>query len=90
MKLVERHLQKCELKWIVVKTRELIMWNCVRLLVLYCCDSPEGKDMSAVRYSVTLKSLCARCMFTSEDIIIDKMPDYRSVRHTNMVKSRLL
>lgn len=41
-------LQKCELESVAVKTKRVPEWKCVLLLVFYCCDIPEAKDISAV------------------------------------------
>lgn len=35
--------------------REILEWECVLLLVWYCCDVPEAKDMRAGRHGVALK-----------------------------------
>lgn len=39
-------LQGCELKGTFVKTRELVEWKCVPLLVTYYWDTFKGEDMS--------------------------------------------
>lgn len=47
LKVVVRPLQECKLKAFVVKPGEVKKWRCVPQLVLYCCDIPNGMNMSA-------------------------------------------
>lgn len=42
---------------------------CIPRLVSYCCDIPEGKDMSSVLHGVTTKHPCVRCMVTGDGIV---------------------
>lgn len=40
--------QECTIKWLFVKSRQLVGCKFVSLLVSYCYDIPDGKDMSEV------------------------------------------
>lgn len=46
--VVMKSLQEVELKWFALKSIELVSWNCISLLLLYCRVIPDDKDMSAV------------------------------------------
>lgn len=54
-KVVVRPLQEYELSAFLVKTRELVGWKCLPLVVSHCCNFMEGMDMSAVRHGVAVK-----------------------------------
>lgn len=41
-KVLVGYLEGFELKELLVKTRELVEWKCMLLLVSYCCDIHEG------------------------------------------------
>ena len=50
-----------------------IPWNsctftCFPMLMSYCCDIPEAKDMSACLHNITTKCPCHRCMVKLSDI----------------------
>lgn len=36
------HPHKCEQRWLVVHTRELLLWKCIPLLVSSCCDIKDA------------------------------------------------
>lgn len=42
-------------------------WKCHPALVSYCCDLPEGKDMSGVKHGATMYP-CIRCLTSKHDI----------------------
>lgn len=62
-------LQKYELSRLVIKTKKLAEWWCVRLLVPKCCKIPKDKYLSTVRHCVVVNGLFVRCMVTEKDII---------------------
>lgn len=82
-------MQKCELRRFVVNDRELVGCRSVLLLVLYCCNIHETKDLSAVGRFVAVKRLRVRCTVNEEDIINGEMSAGRSVRKTTMITIRL-
>lgn len=86
MKMVVWPLEKYERSGFQVKTREGLEWKCVPLLVSYCCDISEGKDISAVRHGVAVRRPCVRCMVTGEDIIAGRRSDIRSMEDTRRVR----
>lgn len=55
MKLVVGPLQEGELKGFIVKTRELVEWKWVRLLVSYCYNTPKGEDILSVRHGIAVR-----------------------------------
>lgn len=58
MEIVVGPWQECELKKVFVNTRELVRWNCVSLLVSYCCDIAQNKVRSRLSHSVSVKWPC--------------------------------
>lgn len=86
MKMVVWPLKRYERSGFNVKTREGVEWRCVPLLVSYCCDIPEGKDISGVRHGVAVRRPCVRCMVTGEDIIAGRRSDIRSMEDTRRVR----
>lgn len=42
-------------------------WKCHTALILYCCGSPEEKDMFGVKHGVTMYS-CIRYLTSMNDI----------------------
>lgn len=52
MEAVVRPMQECELKGFGVKTRQTVKWMSVLLAVSYCCNLPQGKNISAVQQGV--------------------------------------
>lgn len=58
MKVGVRPLQIRELKKVAVMKRERGAWNCMPLLVFYCCDISENNIMSSVRHSDAVKTKC--------------------------------
>lgn len=73
-----------------VKTRGLVKWKFVSLLVSYCYYISEGKDVSAVFQGCEVKRPCDRCAVTKEDFISGEMAGVRSVRETKLIMSRFL
>lgn len=49
-----RYLHRKRAKQPVVKTRELISWK-VDLMVSYCCDIPDNRDMLLFTHSIVVK-----------------------------------
>lgn len=45
-------MNKCQLMRSVINAKELVVWRCVSLRVLYCFDIPEANGISVVRYGV--------------------------------------
>lgn len=62
-------LQRRELKRFFVKTRELVEWRYVPLLVSHCCDISDSKDMTAVRHDVALRRPSVSSAVVVESII---------------------
>lgn len=90
MNVMVEPLQNFELTGFFVKTSKSVQWKCVLLLVSYCFDVPESKNMSAVRYGVVVKRSCVGYMLTGDDIIGDEMAGERSVWETEMIRSHFL
>lgn len=85
-----RELQECKLKGFLLKESESLQKKCFRLLVPYCCDFPEGKDMSDMQRGVAVKKACVGCVVTRDDIISSRMATERSVKDTIMVRWRCI
>lgn len=83
-------LHECDLQGFFVKARELVKWKCVPLLISYCCDSPEGREVSGARHDVALNRPYVKRIVTAEDIINGWMAHDRSVKETRMVRRSLL
>lgn len=54
MKLVVGPAPECEVKGFFGKSRELVEYKCVLLLVSYSCHICSGEDMSAVQLDVAM------------------------------------
>ena len=52
-----------------VCTKKNITWNCFPVIVSYCCDIPESKDMSGVLHNFTPTRPCVRCLGTSSQFM---------------------
>lgn len=48
-------------------TRNEMTWNCFPVIISYCCDIPESKDMSGVLHNFTPRRPCVRCLGTCKD-----------------------
>lgn len=81
-------LQECELRKLLVKTRELVECRCMLLLMAYWCGILIAKDIQALQHGVVVKKHCVGCMVSEEDIVRDKMDGVRFVRKTMMIRSR--
>lgn len=81
------NLQKWELSRFVVNALELSEWKCIPLLVLYCCDSAEANDITAVRHSGAVRSFSVICMLTEADILNGDVTVVRSVKSAAMIKA---
>lgn len=68
----------------------MVEWKCVPLLVTYCCDIHENKDMSAARHRVSVKRPFLRCMVSGKDIIGNQMAGERSLKKNIVVRSRCM
>lgn len=44
------------------------VWNCHPVIALYCCDIPEGKDMSGVQHGGRVCP-CVRCLIKKSDFL---------------------
>lgn len=80
-------LQNCELRTFFLNTRELAEWRCIQLLVLYCCNILEARDMSEMLHSFAVKRPCVRCVVIGEGINSGLMTGERSVRGSKMIRS---
>lgn len=60
------------------------------LLVLYCCDVLESKDVSAVRQGFAVKIPSLECTVTGNDIISSEMNYERFASKTKMTRSHFL
>lgn len=87
MEVVLGLLQNCELKAFVINSRELVEWTRVPVLLLYCFDIPEIKDVSAVRHNVVVKRHFVRCIVSEENIISGEKVGERSIKDTKMIRS---
>lgn len=89
IKLVTGPLQKFEVKGIFVKTRELVEWNCVPLVVSFCCDITEDLDISEVQHSLEVGWSCVSCMVTRENNISSYIAYERLLRYAKINTSSL-
>lgn len=48
LKIVVDALQKCEMRKFILKARKLVKWRYIPIVISYCSDVPEEKDMSAL------------------------------------------
>lgn len=90
IKVVLEPLQYFVLKQFVVKSRELSKWMYIPAMVLYCCDIPESKDTSVVRYSVMVKRQFVTIMVTTQDITSGQVANVRKLIETKMIRGSLL
>lgn len=88
MKILVRPLLKGELRLFLVKTRKLVGWRSVPLLMLHCCGIREAEDLLVMFHGVAVKGPCGRCKDTEEDMISRELADERSMRVTEMIRSR--
>lgn len=51
-----------------VKREENVGKNCYSIVILYCCDIPEGKNLTCVKHSTAVKRTCPICLATIVDI----------------------
>lgn len=79
-------LQEGELIRLVLKTRDLVEFNCVPLLILYCCDIVEGKDRLAEQHGVMAQRPCLEDIMTVDHIFSFQMAAERSLRGTKMAR----
>ena len=56
--------------------------KCFPLLVSYCCDIPEAKDMSAVKHNLSTSFPCHRCLVSLDDIKSLTMAEKRCFSET--------
>lgn len=93
LRIVHEHLnevggppQKCELKDFIVKTIVMAEGKCVPLLVSYCLDIVDCRDMSRVQHGVAEKLLSFRYMVTGKDVISTQIAYVKLLRDTKMVR----
>lgn len=61
VRVVVGPLQECELKGFLMRTRELVEWKCITLLVSYCYVIPEAEYMLVLRHDVAVMRPCFTC-----------------------------
>lgn len=83
-------MQKFKLKGYVLKSRDFVQWKCVFMLVSYCCDIPDSKEISAELRGVAVRSPCDKCMLTGEDVTSGEIGYKRSVKDTKIIRSRYI
>lgn len=88
IKVVVEPLQKFELRKFTEKSRMLLEWKSVPLLLSNSFEILETKDMSAVRHSLSVNRLFSRCIVAGANFISIEMASERSVRETNMRRNR--
>lgn len=59
-------------------------WKCHPTLISYCCDIPEGKDMSGVKHGATTCP-CICCLTTQEEILDLTLGINRKAHEMDMV-----
>lgn len=80
-------LQKYDSRGFLAKTRELLEWMCVLLLVSYWCDIPGAEEMSAASHGVAVTRLCVTFMVTGDDIIRNGISSEKFIRETKMIEN---
>lgn len=60
------------------------------LLVLFCCEIPRGKYMSAVQHGVAAKRLFVRYMVTGEDINCGPVTEERLLTNKTLTRSSFI
>lgn len=58
------------------------VWNCISLILSYCRDVPEGKDISAVKHVLTVQQSCLRSVTTLTGIWALRNPHPRCFLQT--------
>ena len=66
MLLIFKPLLNARLKGFEAFFGNVDRWNIFPILVSYCCDIPECKDMSAVKHGLSCQMPCVRCMIPSD------------------------
>lgn len=55
------------------------------MLVSYCCDIPEGKDVSSVKQGLLVRNPCARRLAELDDVKGFSMTEYCTIQNTELV-----
>lgn len=44
------------------------IWNLFPIIVSYCCNIPEGKDMLCAKHAISVMRPCVKCPTSKDDI----------------------
>ena len=66
-KILEQLVKTAENGFNIVKAT--CTYCCFPLLISYCCDIPEAKDMTAVKHNLNTPSPCHNCLVSLDDIL---------------------
>jgi len=69
---------KCE-------TKDGRKYYCHPIICSYCCDIPEGKDLSGIRHNTNTKYPCIRCLSSLNDIRNNRTGKERTVEQMNVI-----
>ena len=62
---------------------------CFPLLISYCCDVPEGKDMGAVKHNLNTPYPCHVCLVSLDDIIDLETAPRRAFTETESIRQKV-
>lgn len=83
-------LRKSEQKGFVVKTRKLVQWKRLWLLVTYCCDILDNEDMPEVQQGIAVKRPCAKIMLTEKNIMSGLIASEKSLKDYTVTRRRYI
>ena len=70
-------------------TRSKRTVRCHPVIVSYCCDLPEAKDVSGIRHGMKHQHPCIRCLSTPEEMKIRRTHEKRTIAGTYVVREEV-
>ena len=89
MKAILKDVTESSEKGFIINMNQESHKVCFPMLISYCCDIPEGKDMGAVKHNLTTALPCHVCKVSLDDIISLRTAPRRSFIETQSIRDKV-